>query len=252
MLINSLIIIGFLLSFMCFVCFFVSGRYLSNKTIGTLFLDSILIILSIGAFSTGFFLRDSYLKAGRNNGTGQERGQSISVGEEAEPSYTPSEFTYPKTGGEEGEKKITDMNRSDMDTEEKPESENEKVPDGIRQETGTVAGSSQPEREPQSSAEPSAEAMPPSDGEPQPGTESSVEAEIPVSTETAVSPETPVEQAPPANVETPPEMVKPEEMGTPESEISQEMEGDLNGGQGDMAQPDQEEVQAPNPEETGQ
>ena len=251
MLINSLIVIGFLLSFMCFVCFFVSDRYLSKKTIWILFLDSILIILSIGTFSTCFFLRDSCLKAGRKNGTGQERGQSLSVEEEAEPSNTPSEFTYPKTGGEGG-KKITDMNRSDMNTEEKPESENEKVPNSIRQVAGTAVGSSQPEREPQPSAEPSGEAVPPSGGELQPGTESSVETEIPVSTETAVSSEISVEQTSPANVETPPEMLTPEETGTQESEISQEMEGDLNGGQGDMAQPDQGEVQAPNPEETGQ
>ena len=47
MLINSLIVIGFLLSFMCFVCFFVFNRYLSKKRIWILFLDSILIILTI-------------------------------------------------------------------------------------------------------------------------------------------------------------------------------------------------------------
>lgn len=73
-----------------------------------------------------------------------------------------------------------------------------------------------------------------------------------VSTETSVSSETPVEQVSPANVETPPETITPVEAEAQESEISQEMEGDLNGGQGDMAQPDQGEVQAPNPEETGQ
>lgn len=246
MLINSLIVIGFLLSFMCFAWFFVFNRYLSKKRIWILFLDSILIILTIGTFSTGFFLRDSYLKAGRKNGTGKERGQAISVGEEAEPSYTPLGFTYPKTGGEKGEKEIFDMN-----TEEKT-TENEKVPDSIRQERGTAVGISQPETELRPSVEPSAEVMPPSGRDPQPGTESSMGVEMQVSTETSVSSETPVEQVSPANVETPPETITPVEAEAQESEISQEMEGDLNGGQGDMAQPDQGEVQAPNPEETGQ
>lgn len=245
MLFKSLIIIGVLLSFVCFIWLFVFDKCLPKMA--TLFLDTVLIIFSIGMFSAGFFSRNSYLKEGRENGTGQEVEQEFPTKEAAEPSYSPLGFTVPQTGREEKIKDTSDILRPNTNAEEKPKIENENVSNGIGQEAGAVTGNNRPETEQQQGTEaetPTAAAQP-TGGEPQPGTETSAGAEAPTGTAA------PIEQVPSASAEIPPPAVSPAE-GTPENEITQEEGSVLNNGQIDAAPPDQGEAQAPNPEETGQ